>query len=271
VDETTPHFIAPPGWEPDQPNPFSADGSYEGWSCFRLTEAHDDWIRNGCEPSGLYLISLGRRCVHVERRLGDFLRYETAQGRKAIVAGLSEQQVQQALTTTVEPTTVRCGDPRWMVHATSLEAWAAIRACGELRPFALLPEAGKRAIGELLLNDPPDYAQHVALGEIDKIGPEFVVACRQAGKMLPNPDVAYEPGARLYFDAHAIIHDGLAVRDGLHPLKVRDRLPLNPYLIAAITVADLPPLPEGQRWKTTLFLQQANVHFTKMLKDGEEP
>jgi len=117
----------------------------------------------------------------------------------------------------------------------------------------------------VLLNDPPDYAEHIALGEIGGIGPEFVVACRQAGKMLPSPDTEYTPGTRLYFDANRIIRDGLAVRDGLHSLKVRACLPLNPYLAAAITAAELPPLPAGERWTTALFRDRANEAFEELV------
>lgn len=255
-------FPAPPGWSPDQPNPFTPDGAYGGrWSCFRLTGADDDWIRNGCEPNGLYVVALGARCEHVARRLGDFLRYERSVGRSVIVDGTDEAFVRQALAAGAKRTAIRDDDPRWMVHSTSLEAWAAIQDCGELRSFARLRTDGERAIGEVLLNDPLDYAEHVALGEIDKIGPEFVLACRQAGQMLPDPDTEYTPGVRLYFDAHRIIRVGLAVRDGLHPLKVRDCLPLNPYLIAAITVADLRPLPAGAPWTTAGFRDAANEAF----------
>ena len=43
-------------------------------------------------------------------------------------------------------------------------------------------------------------------------------------------DVEYKTGARLYFDAEKIAKDGLLVRDGAH-IKVKDFLPLEPYLI----------------------------------------
>lgn len=261
---------APPCWTPAQPNPFTGDGAYgSGWSCFRLTDDDDDWLRNGCEPSGLYVVRLGRRCAHITRRLGDFLRYESALGRRVIVAGTAqispEALVAQALAETPEPGLLRDDDPQWMVHSTSREAWVAIQACGELRSFALLRAKGERAIGELLLSDPPDYAGHVTLGETEKIGPEFVVACRQAGKMLPNPDTEYTPGVRLYFDAHLIIQTGLGVRDGVHTLKVRDRLPLEQYLIAKVSTDDLPPLASGQQWTTSEFLKRANEAFKRHL------
>jgi hypothetical protein len=132
-----------------------------------------------------------------------------------------------------------------------------------LRSAALLAQSGaaEQPLGELLVGDPPDYAEYVALGTPEAIGPEFVNACRQAGLMLPDLDTPYQPGVRLYFPAHAIIADGLATRDGLHTLKVHWRLPLEPYLVAAIGVADVPPLDAGETWTTGRFLERANAAF----------
>lgn len=50
-----------------------------------------------------------------------------------------------------------------------------------------------------------------------------------------NPQEEYEPGARLYFDFERIAADGLLVRDGAH-MKVREVLPLEPYLLWAATM-----------------------------------
>lgn len=44
----------------------------------------------------------------------------------------------------------------------------------------------------------------------------------------------YKTGARLYFDAKKIAEDGLLIRDGCH-MKLKDALPLTPYLIWAAT------------------------------------
>ena len=263
-------FVAPPGWEPDQPNPFAADGTYgPRWSCFHLTGADDDWIRNGCEPSGLHVAAFGRRCEEVEQRLSDFLHYETAHGRNVIVSGpldiSAEVLVNRALALPLSPTAIRSADPRWVVHSTTLEAWTAIQSCGALCSFARLRGSGKpeRALGEVLLGDPPDYTEYVAFGRTEAIGSEFVVACRQAGKMLSGPDTQYEPGVRLYFDAHRILRDGLAVRDGLHTLKVHGCLPLQPYLVLKVAADDLPPLAAGEQWTTSMFLQRANEAFER--------
>jgi hypothetical protein len=263
-------FAAPPGYALDQPNPFSPDGLYgPQWSCFELAAAEDDRIISGRHPNGQFHVRMGRRAENLVVRLGDFLRYETAQGRKIIVACppdvRPDEQVAAALEACGDSSAPRPDDPRWLVHATTLAAWEGIRASGALLSSAALQRAGVQIqpVGEALVGDPPDFAEHVALGTLEAIGPEFVVACRQAGRMLPEPDVAYEPGVRLYFDAHHIIADGLAVRDGLHTLKVRTRLALRPYLAANICAADLPPLASGKQWTTSLFRDQANALFQR--------
>lgn len=51
---------------------------------------------------------------------------------------------------------------------------------------------------------------------------------------MMDHDLEYQPGARLYFDMQKIAKDGLLVRDGCH-LKVKDILPLSPYLIWVAT------------------------------------
>lgn len=261
-------FAAPSGYGPDQPNPFTPDAAYgPKWSCFQLTGADNDRIVNGRHPRGQYHVAVGQRCQDPEERLGDFLRYETAHGRKVIVACPPEVPVAAlvaaALVRTAPGSEVRPGDPQWVVHSTPREAWQAIAACGALWSSSRLRETGAEAppLGEGLVGDPPDYARYVALGRIEAIGPEFVLACRQAGRMLPEPEATYEPGIRLYFDAHAIIADGLAVRDGLHTLKVGEALPLAHYLVARVGADDVVPLGPGEQWTTGLFLQRANELF----------
>jgi len=49
-----------------------------------------------------------------------------------------------------------------------------------------------------------------------------------------DADAEYLTGARLYFDAEKMARDGLLIRDGCH-IKVKDILPLKPYLLWAAT------------------------------------
>ena len=63
---------------------------------------------------------------------------------------------------------------------------------------------------------------------------ELVVASKQNGRIVMDPDEDYQSGARLYFDATKIAEDGLLIRDGAH-LKVKDFLQLEPYWLWTAT------------------------------------
>jgi hypothetical protein len=87
------------------------------------------------------------------------------------------------------------------------------------------------------------------------------MASKQAGDFRLDPDTSYTPGVRLYFDLHAIIRDGLGVRDGLHLVKVRNHLPLTPYLLGAVGLEDVAAGDPGKDWTPRLFTQQADRIF----------
>jgi len=269
-DEQVGFRIAPPGWSPDSPNPFTPDGAYDsGWRCFQFIDADDDRRVTGRTEGGLLHCTVGRRCDGLQERLADLLRYEFAYGRTVIVACPPDVDarglVDDALARWPSSQGARADDPRWVVHSTSTANYGAIRACGELRCLSLLGREMEADAGVGLrdLGDPVEYSDYVMLGRIDSIGPEYVVASQQAGKLLPKPDAVYRPGVRLYFDCHRIVRDGLAVRDGLHEIKVRHSLPLDPYLVLAVSVADVDPAGEAGQWTTSEFLAVANAHFQR--------
>ena len=59
---------------------------------------------------------------------------------------------------------------------------------------------------------------------------EIVVNSKQNNKLIYDENIEYRTGARLYFDMRKIAEDGLLLRDG-SGIKVKDSLPLEPYLI----------------------------------------
>ena len=77
-------------------------------------------------------------------------------------------------------------------------------------------------------------------------------------------DAEYKTGARLYFDAKKIAKDGLIVRDGAH-IKVKDCLPLEPYLIWTATW-DKVGL-ESQISTPRIFSTRADIVFENIKKD----
>jgi hypothetical protein len=322
------YLKAPPGWDENQPNPFTPDGSYgPKWSVFRLRDEDDYNIINGrpggefCEkiPEGAdesaleerrkigpYCFLPGRGVLDIEARyaeilraepmrghrimmpvppgvppegligscyttietrLADFLKYETSHGRRVIVSFPPDMDadatVKHSLDITAPRSEIRPDDSRWWVHSTPLGNWEKIRESGELRSHARLRREGlsHAGIGLFVFGEPQDYAEYVMLAWALGVAPEHVVSSQQKGRLITEEDTPYTPGVRLYFDGHRIIRDGLAVSDGLHLLKVHDHLPLEPYLVAAISARDVDPNGEVQTWTPWTFLKAANQDF----------
>lgn len=141
---------------------------------------------------------------------------------------------------------LRAYEPAILVHATSREAFKAIRADGMLKSWSRLYEEGRiqesAPIGATL-GDPDDYRDYIMFGT-SGVQSEIVVASRQHGKIEMDIDRPYAPDARLYFDGAAMARDGLLTRDSAH-IKVRDVLPLSPYCIAIATPESLGLGPES--------------------------
>ena len=97
-------------------------------------------------------------------------------------------------------------------------------------------------------------------------GNEMVVNSQLRGEVCFDPNAPYTPQARMYFDAHKIIMDGLVVRDGVHSFKVYDSMPLQKYLLMTVFVKDV-VLPVGQTyWTPTNFTDRANAYFADYIK-----
>ncbi len=271
----TSYYKAPPGWDTDQPNPFTPDGAYGvGWSAFEISDRDNDRRVYGRSASGLFRDTNGRLVDNLETRLADFLRYENAHGRETIIACPADVDIDSlvasALASTPAGPTIRESDPRWAVHSATLETWELIMESRCLKSFARLKAEGVDAhgIGFRELGEPDDFTEYVMLGEFDGIGCESVVASQAMGRVLTEEHTPYTPGVRLYFDAHKIITSGLAVRDGVHTLKVHDHLPLQPYLVAAITAADIESQGAVKTWTPRLFLDRANAWFGEHADSG---
>ncbi|MHB9027034.1 MAG: hypothetical protein ACYC7E_23100 [Armatimonadota bacterium] len=267
------YHIAPFGWTHEDPNPFTADGSYgPGWSCFRVRD-EDAWGVNRRWPNGLFAFVVGRNWPHdLASGVADFIRYESIHGRQCII-GVPEDMgrafVERALAETPNWSVVRPDDPKWLVHSTTAQGWAAIQACIELRSQARLRWEGVAMpnLGGDWLGEPADYADYIILATAGAMAPEFVVASRNANRLHTEPDTPYTPGARLFFDGHRLIRDGLIVRDGLHGAKVHDHLPLDPYLVAAVTPADLDPEGEVTAWTPKSFCLAALEYFSTVVEE----
>lgn len=107
-----------------------------------------------------------------------------------------------------------------MVHSTTQKNWQSINQSGYLKSIRLLKSAGYNEIGIGLVpfGEPDDYRDYIMFDSLDGCS-ELVVNSRNLGKVCTNPEIRYEPGVRMYFDAHKMILNGIAIRDGAHILK----------------------------------------------------
>lgn len=259
--------FARPGWTPDQKNPFERDGLASDWAAFLYRPEGPGY---GDSVPGARIHTL---VVRPEKdpgfiRLRDFVQYENSFSRTVILSAPGEllETAGEALEGRWDcrERVVREGDPRYVVHSTTHVAWKSIRTMGLLlsaaqqrRQGMQVTEAGFRPMVE-----PPEYSQYVMLDVPEGCG-EMTICSRQTGRICRNPQEPYRPGVRLYLDAHRIIRDGLAVRDGLHPIKVKRELALGPYLLAALTPEDVDP---GRRdWTPESFARAADEEFSRRM------
>jgi hypothetical protein len=267
------YIKAPAGWSPTDPNPFTDEGSYgQAWSAFVIEDRADGQFITGRSGQGPFCARFGKGVSCLENRLADFLRYECAHGRTVILSAPADIDVDRfvasALDVTPPPDVVRSHDSHIIVHSTTQRAWASIRVAGALLAASQL-EGGSSAAGPELdppsevlryyQDEPAEYADYIMFAEIGQIGPERVVASRAAGRFVMDPDAIYTPGVRLYFDNHRLIKEGRGTRDGLHTLKVHQRLPLYPYLLRAVSVEDIDPEGERVSWTLRAFMEMTDA------------
>ncbi|MCI9079966.1 MAG: hypothetical protein HFH68_13790 [Lachnospiraceae bacterium] len=130
---------------------------------------------------------------------------------------------------------LRGDEPSVLVHSTPMENWHMIKHDGMLKSWKRLKAEGVISEGQpvgKMLGDPEDFSSYIMFG--GGVAGEIVVNSKQKGNIVMDINAEYFTGARLYFDAEKIARDGLLTRDGCH-IKVKDTLPLNPYLIWVAT------------------------------------
>lgn len=162
---------------------------------------------------------------------------------------------------------LRPGEPDVLIHSTPAESWASIRQDGQLKSWNVLRAQGalreREPIGAAL-GDPEDFRNYIMLGT--GVTGELIVSSRQKGRVCTDPDAGYLTGARLYFDARLLARDRLLLRDGCH-FKVRDCLPLEPYLIWAAGWENSGL--EQQRSTPGIFAGLADRTFAAKSKQGD--
>lgn len=258
-------YLAGAGWSPAKKNPFSNDGGYgDGWSAAILENGRGSGSNLPHRGARVYAVRIPLLTAGAWERVADFIRYESAHGRRIILqADRSRLPTLRAFLAQLQDQApepeIRADDPEWLVHSTTLENWESIQRCGALLAPCVLREQGiadPLEIGLKPLLEPADYSDYIMLDRLDGCG-ELVVQSRQRGVVCIDADAPYTPGARLYVNARRILADGRGVRDGVHILKVKSRLPLG-YVAMAVTKDRLGP---ERVWTPTAFTAAANAYF----------
>ena len=255
-------YFADLDWFPTNDNPFTSNGEYgANWSAF-IYDNKIESFTNVYNEALLYVLRFSPSADKEHIRLFDFLYYESIYGRNVIIKlseGISREKILEEYDEASREITFRVTDENYMVHSTPLANWNSIQNENALLSPNILKNNGK-AVTEIGIKDllePLDYSDYVMLGELEGCS-ENVVNSRQKGYVCIEPDSIYTPGVRLYFDTRKIINDKISVRDGLHLLKVKDRLPLKPYLVKAITTDNF---IKDIVWTPSLFTKMANELF----------
>ena len=186
---------------------------------------------NGCA----YTIKINKQLHdNWKMAIGDFIEYCNANKLNGIIS-ITENEYNEVqnyyIGHSYNETSLRDYETPILIHSTSIENWIQIQKDGMLKSWNKLNIFEKEPIGKQL-GDPKHFSDYIMFG--GSVTGEIVVNSKQSGKIIMDIDAEYKTGARLYFDAKKIAKDGLLVRDGAH-IKVKDYLPLEPYLIWVAT------------------------------------
>ena len=244
-------------------NPITGCEYDNSWRILRLTDSEDYQMMCGSSNGCAYTIKVSRlRHKDWAMAIGDFIEFNEAGGKNVILV-MTETDFKSAkkryLGHKYNEPLLRDSEPAVLIHSTPMSNWQSIKRDGMLKSWnRLKAENGtdeEQPIG-VNLGDPIAFSDYIMFGS-GTTG-EIVVNSKQQGRIVMDEDKEYLTGARLYFDAKKMAQDGLLVRDGCH-LKVKDTLPLEPYLIWAATWDSIGL--ESQTATPKIFAEQADKHF----------
>ena len=220
-------------------NPITRCGYDNSWVVLMLTDSEEYQFMCGSRNNCAYTIKVSRtKYDEWKMSVGDFLSFNETNAKNIILV-MTESEYESIKDYYKEHTynepILRKDEPLVLVHSTSMDNWKRIKQQGMLKSWNILK--AEQTITEdhpigMLLGDPADFSDYIMFGR--GVTGEIVVNSKQQGKLVMDINAEYQTGARLYFDAKSMAQDGLLIRDGCH-LKVKDTLPLVPYLIFAAT------------------------------------
>ena len=249
-------------------NPITNYKYDNSWMILALTDSRDYKQMCGRNFGCAYTIKVSRLTQkNWEISVGDFISFCKANNKNAILV-MSETDLNTAKkhygSHMYNEPFLRENEPSFLIHSTSLKSWNQIKSDGLLKSWNILKReqniAEEKPIGAQL-GDPEDFSDYIMFGS--GITGEIIVNSKQQGKIIMDENAEYLTGARLYFDARKMAYDGLLLRDGCH-IKVKDTLPLNPYLIWAATWDSLGL--KGQLSTPKIFAELAEKQFNLLKK-----
>lgn len=223
----------------NQINPITNSVYDKAWLILSLSNSTDYTIFSGANNGCAYSIKISK-VLHEnwELAVGDFIEYCDTNNINGILV-MSQSEYDEVIANYnghhFNETILRNYEPPVLIHSTTMENWIKIQRDGMMKSWNKLKSENidfeKQPIG-IQLGDPISFSDYIMFG--DGITGEIVVSSKQSGKIVMDIDAEYKTGARLYFDAEKMAKDGLLIRDGAH-IKVKDTLPLEPYLIYSAT------------------------------------
>lgn len=220
-------------------NPITGGRYDNSWIILVLTDSEEYQFMCGSSNGCAYTIKVScSKCDDWKMATGDFVSFHEANAKNIILV-MTELEY-KAVRAYYEghgynEPFLRKGEPLVLVHSTPMNSWKQINQDGMLKSWNKLK--AERAVEEeypigIQLGDPADFSDYIMFG--GGVTGEIVVNSKQQGKIAMDVNAEYLTGARLYFNAEKMAQDGLLVRDGCH-LKVKETLPLEPYLMFAAT------------------------------------
>ncbi len=245
-------------------NPITNRSYDDSWIIWQLTDSKEYKQMVGSFNGCAYSIKFSRYTEGWEMSVCDFIGFNKCQNKNMILV-ISETDLKSAQEKykghSFDEPILRNGEQVYTIHSTPLKNWKSIQKDGFIKSWNILKKENviteQKPIGSLL-GDPVDFSDYIMFGK--NVAGELVVNSKQQGMIVMDANAEYLTGARLYLDMKKIVEDGLAVRDGAH-LKVKDKLPLKPYLIWVATWENVGL--ESQISTPKIFCEKANEEFIK--------
>lgn len=223
----------------DKINPFTHCEYDDSWVIFILSDSTDYLQMVGNNNGSAYTVITSRTmCKDWQMSVGDFISFYKDEGKNIILV-MTQEELETAKNHyrghSYDESHLRENEPDILIHSTPMSNWVQIKNDGMLKSFNMLNSHKTFDITPpigIQLGDSTDLSDYIMFGT--GVASEIVVNSKQQGKIVMDTHAEYLTGARLYFDARKMALDGLLLRDGCH-LKVKDSLPLSPYLIWSAT------------------------------------